>query len=650
LRARLLMIPVGVVLWGEVFGPLPVDADPVLAAAATLNEQAGALSEEGRHGEALGRYEEAASAAAAAGDADLLARATANAARAAVEGGALARASDLLGAARKRIADLPASGERAFIRVHLGRTGMMLAARAPDRAAAVLPAAHADLSDAAQEAAAAGDARTQAWALGYLGEIHEGQEELEAALDLTRRALFLAQEARAAESLYRWHWQTGRILAAEGRDSEAAAAYRLAVQELEALRPALVGSEDGAGLSFRESVQPVYFEYVDLLLRSADAAADDAAARAALVDARDTVELLKAAELRDYFRDDCVDALEAKVRPLDAVASTEAVVYPIILPDRLELLVTLPAPAGLTRFPVPVDEATLVAAVRELRLLLEKRTTRQYLGPARQVYDWVVRPYADQIEALGVDTLIFVPDGALRTIPMAALHDGERHLIERFAVATTPGWKLTDPRPLDRAALRPLLAGLSAPVAGFPALPHVPEELRAVKKTVGGKLMLDESFRVEAMGEEMEETPFSIVHIASHGEFRSDASESYVLAWDGKLSMDRLGRYVSLSRFRDQPLELLTLSACDTAAGDDRAALGLAGVAIKAGARSALGSLWPVNDEATARLIVDFYQNLADPETSRAKALQDAQREMIADVRLSHAGYWSAFLLISSWL
>ena len=148
----------------------------------------------------------------------------------------------------------------------------------------------------------------------------------------------------------------------------------------------------------------------------------------------------------------------------------------------------------------------------------------------------------------------------------------------------------------------------------------------------------------------LEEEPFTVVHIASHGEFGDDASQSFLLASDGRLSMDRLEEAVGATRFRDRPVELLALSGCETAAADARSALGLAGVAVKAGARSALGSLWRVEDGATADLVSDFYRALADPTLSRAQALRAAQLQLLAAPRTEHPGLWSPFLLISSWL
>ena len=179
---------------------------------------------------------------------------------------------------------------------------------------------------------------------------------------------------------------------------------------------------------------------------------------------------------------------------------------------------------------------------------------------------------------------------------------------------------------------------------------YVGEELEALHKLYGGTVFENQQFTVAGMEKDLGETPYQIVHIASHGQFDSDPNKTFLLTYDGRLGMNKLEQILGLSRFRTDAVELLTLSACQTAAGDDRAALGLAGVAIKAGARSALATLWTVNDPASAQLVVDFYRALLDPAVSKAKALQQAQLELLKDARYRHPSYWSAFLLIGNWL
>jgi CHAT domain-containing protein len=478
--------------------------------------------------------------------------------------------------------------------------------------------------------------------------LYEDEHRYSEALQLTRRAVFAAQQVNAPESLYRWQWQTGRLLKALGKNDDAISAYRRAVATLQPIRQELYVSYGSTRSSFRESIGPVYFELVDLLLQSAASMPARDQYEPYLIEARETVELLKAAELRDYFRDDCVDAARSRITRLETVSQGTVIVYPILLPDRTELLVSLPS--GLKRFAVPVGADTLTQEVRGFRQKLEKRTTREYLLHAQKLYDWLIRPLEPDLASITVDNLVFVPDGPLRTIPMAALHDGKQFLISKYAVAITPGLDLTDPRAIKRENMKVLAVGLTESVQGFSPLPNVAAELQSIQALYGGDLLLNQNFLVSRLEKELRDERFTIVHIASHGRFEGDFAKTFLLTFDDKLTMERLDQFVGLFRFRDEPLELLALSACETAAGDDRAALGLAGVAVKAGARSALATLWHINDPASSTLITEFYRELRDPSVSRAVALQRAQLTLLHDPRYQHPGYWSPFLLINNWL
>jgi len=255
------------------------------------------------------------------------------------------------------------------------------------------------------------------------------------------------------------------------------------------------------------------------------------------------------------------------------------------------------------------------------------------------------------LESERIETLVFVPEGAWRSVPLSALHDGERHLIERYAVAMTPGLSLLGPKPLPTRSPNLLLAGLSAPVQGYPGLDYVLKEVEDLHRLVGGRLLLNENFNTREVEARFARESFSMVHFASHGEFAREARETFLLTYDGRLTLDELEWLIRPSQFRGQPVELLTLSACQTAHGDDRAALGLAGVALKAGARSALATLWAVHDEATALLVRRFYEELLRPERpSKAAALQSAQQFLLRDPRYDHPAFWSPYLIIGNWL
>ena len=333
---------------------------------------------------------------------------------------------------------------------------------------------------------------------------------------------------------------------------------------------------------------------------------------------------------------------------LRRAAPDAVIVYPILLPERTDVLVSLPT--GLQRVSVPVAEELLVQVARGLRQALQTGATRRALGHATRLYDWLIRPLEPILAAVPVQTLVFVPDGVLRTIPMAALYDGTQFLVRKYALATTPGLTLTDPRPLPRGHGHMLAVGVANAVQGFPALPYVARELRAVHQIYGGKLLLNEDFQLTRLEQTLQQEAFSMMHIASHGQFASDAAQSFILTFEDRLTMPQLEQLIGGLQRRTTPLELLTLSACETALGDDRAALGLAGIAIKAGARSAVATLWRVQDEAAALLVTEFYRHLQDPTVSRAVALQRAQLALLDDPRYQDPFFWSPFLLLNNWL
>lgn len=544
---------------------------------------------------------------------------------------------------------LPPSHDQAYGLITVGLAYEELGSSSPEENMPLTLKAASVLEEAGEVASQLGDQRAMSYAFGHRGHLYEREGQYEEALLLTRRALAAAQQVNAPESLYRWEWQTGRILNTLGQQSEAIEVYGRAAQTVQSIRPELTSASPGAAAAFRESAGRLFFELADLLLQHAAAAPDKAGARPFLVRARDAIERFKSAELRDYFRDDCVDALQSRRKPLDEVVSHgTAVLYPIMLPDRTELL--LSSPSGMERFAVPVPEARITGEVRRFRKLLEKRTTREYLVPAQQLYDWLIRPLESRLDADRVTTLVVVPDGAVRTIPLATLHDGERFLIEKYAVATTPGLDLTDPQPLPREGIRVLAVGLTEGVQGFPPLPNVMTEVQTLEDLYNAQPLLNQGFLIANFEKRLREQKFTIVHIASHGKFESRVADSFVLTFDDKMTMDLLNRYVGYFRFRDEPLELLTLSACETAAGDDRAALGLAGVAIKAGARSALATLWFINDQASSALVAEFYKQLQNPSLSKAEALQRAQMTLLADPAYAHPSYWAPFLLLNNWL
>ena len=500
---------------------------------------------------------------------------------------------------------------------------------------------------AGEVAARTGDARGQSYAWGYLGEVLEREHRNTEALEYSRKASLEAQKVNAPESLYRWQWQTARLLKADGKEDEALAAYQRAVGLLKPIRYEYSVGYQSRHHSFFDSVEPLFVEYEDVLFRRAAAAKTPDQSEQWLVQVKDTIETSHAAELQDYYQDDCVGKV-ARQRRDGALPSGTMVVYPVSFPDRLELLVE--TANGLKQIQVPVTGEKLTKEVRTFRRLIQDSRSQNYLAPAQTLYGWLVAPLPQDCQATGITTLVMVAEGSLRTIPVGALHDGRHFLVDMVAVAVTPSLVLTDLTPAQRRKGSLLSVGLTESVEGVSAPRHAEAEVQAIRTIYGGKLLMNKQFSSPSLEEEIKDQGVGIVHVASHTVVGGEAKDSFVLAHDGKISMDRLSQLVGLQQYRQQPLDLLTLSSCEISAEDDRAALGLTGVAVKTGARTALASLWVTEDETTSELVSEFYRQLQDPAISKAVALQRAQQKILSQRGHSHPSFWSAFLLINNWM
>jgi CHAT domain-containing protein len=347
--------------------------------------------------------------------------------------------------------------------------------------------------------------------------------------------------------------------------------------------------------------------------------------------------------------------------------------------DRLELLlVTAQGQAIRKRIP-GTTRALVVEEVKKLRSEItnpSKLRTTSYLAPSQQLYKWVIAPIQADLEGQKIQNLVFIMDAGLRSLPVATLHDGQGFLVEKYSVGVMPSLSLTDTSYADIKRSSVLAMGISqantlAKSLNLKPLPAVPIELQTIVGMRQGKSFLDEQFTLENL--KSKRNGAQILHLATHGEFKPGPIEnSYMLLWDNQLRLNQL-RQLNWNN-RRSPVELLVLSACRTAVGDEKAELGFAGFAVQAGVKSALASLWYVSDEATFGLMTEFYRQL---QTSpiKAEALRKAQLAMInrevrlengkmhnsggdiplppslaslGDKNLSHPYFWSAFTMIGS--
>jgi CHAT domain-containing protein len=509
------------------------------------------------------------------------------------------------------------------------------------------------LAKAVQQAKTLGDKRAESQALGWLGKVYEQNQQFSNAKDLTQQALLIAQSIRALDITYQWQWQLGRLLKQQGKNQEAIASYTEAVNSLQSLRSDLVAISSEAQFNFREEVEPAYRQLVDLLLTTSvnTGNTNDSNSQKYILKAREVIELLQLAELDNFFREACLQPQRPIDQVIDTEDSTAAAIYPIILPDRLEVILKLPGKA-LRHYTTVVSQSKVESTLDELRQnLTTPHTLRVAQSLSKQVYDWLIRPAEEDLTKNQVKTLVFVLDGVLRNIPMAALYNGKQYLVENYSIALTPGLKLINPQRLQKQQLKAITAGVSEARGGFSALPNVKLELAEIKSQLPSQTLLNQDFTSQALQNSVGSQPFPVVHLATHGQFSSEAKKTFIVAWDKRIYVDELD---NLLRTRDisQPeaIELLVLSACQTAAGDNRAALGIAGVAIRAGARSTLASLWNLDDESTALLMSQFYRELATKKIPKAEALRRAQLTLLQNPQYRRPLFWAPYVLLGNWL
>lgn len=356
-----------------------------------------------------------------------------------------------------------------------------------------------------------------------------------------------------------------------------------------------------------------------------------------------------------------------------------AILYVVSLPDKLQLLLIIANNQPIRQVIPEANRALLQQIAQEFRSRVsDSGRTTTYLASAQKLYQWIVAPVESVLKANQIDALVFSMDTGLRSIPIAALHDGKQFLIEKYSVSVIPSFSLTDTRYFPIASTRMLALGISESTQGQTPLPAVAVEISTLtNKLWSGQKLLNEKSTINNFQDESRQQRFRIIHIATHAEFRpGKVNNSYIQFWNAKLRFEQL-RQLSrdLAWQQDPKVELIVLSACRTALGDKQAELGFVGLALQTGVKTGLGSLWAVRDEASLALMTKFYEQLKTAPI-RSEALQKAQLGMLkgqvrvesgklrlneqnlvslppeltrGNLNLSHPYYWSAFTMTGNW-
>lgn len=497
----------------------------------------------------------------------------------------------------------------------------------------------AEINLALQQAQQLEDKPAQTYAWGYLGAVYQQTGKLNQARQSTEQALLAIDNNAVPEIAYLWQWQLGRIARLQNQPETAMQSYNAAFATLQSVRTNLVAINPELQFAFRDRIEPLYRERATLLLNNNPSQEN-------LKQARDTIEALQLAELNNFFREACLDATPQKIEQIDPNA---AVIYSIILPDRLAVI--------LSRSGKPLEYHQTNVKSQEIDRIFEDlyANLNPFLATTKQAqqtfYNWMIRPLESQLQDNNTKTLVFILDGVMRGIPVAALHDGKQYLVEKYSVALTPGLQLLSSSSLTSQTIETIAGGLTEARQGFSALPNVADEVSEIATLVPSEVLLDRDFTRDRLRGQVTSLPYPIVHLATHGQFASRAEDTFLLTWSDRINVRDLDKLLQDRDFAAAtPIELLILSACQTATGDKQAALGLAGVAVRSGARSTLATLWSIQDDSTAKLMTEFYRAIQTPKMSKAEALRQAQLSLLRNPKYQHPFYWSAFVLVGNWL
>jgi len=512
------------------------------------------------------------------------------------------------------------------------------------------------LSTAVQEAEELQDKRTISYALGnwaglyeYFAWLAQKPEQPTAnnwskkALELTQDALWYAQLSGAADIAYQWQWQLGRLSEVEENQQDAIAYYKAAIESLKSIRRDLLTIDSDVQFSFRDNVEPVYRELVDLLLEESSTKS--------LNQAIQLIDALQLAELENFLRCDLSQLVNNQPELNQKQA---AFIYPIILQDRLEVIFKLPDQPLESHKNEKSDRATVEKTVKELRQALPRKDAGTIIEKAKQLYKWLIEPLEEALEKNPeVETLVFVLDGNLRNIPMAVLYDeaADEYLLEKnYALAVFPGLQFFDFEPSQEKS-KVLAAGISEPrqVEDISFAPlQVDDEIQHIAQVLPTQQLLNSQFTSTNLEKEVNSDTFSVVHLATHGNFSSEPEDTFILAYNELLRAEDLNNLLKGSK-SSEAIEIMVLSACKTAEGDKRAALGLAGLAVRAGARSTLATLWQVDDDSTVQLMEQFYNQLKEPGVTKAEALHRAQQALLKDLHYQNPSSWAPYILVGNW-
>jgi CHAT domain-containing protein len=447
-----------------------------------------------------------------------------------------------------------------------------------------------------------------------------------------KQALSLAQSVQAFDIAYEWAYKLAQLNESVGRPAEAAEFYDNSIAALSQVREDLVAVNSELRFNFSGKIEPVYRDYLRFLV---------AEGNANFAQAIKIHESLQLAQLENFLR--CGRLLAS-----NANAQGVATIHIINLDETVEVIVSRSNEVhGYSTLATDVLQAAENLALNLQSPAFLKVLESDFLPYANVLYNRLIKPAVEAGYISSTEPLSFALDAPFQTIPMGILHDGQQYLAATHLLSNSLQLQQpSSPAASDRAlfvGLSELAPSFSKPLApsGIGPLLETEFEAASLKRYLRANVLLNQDFTVAQFENEMAAQDYEIVHISTHGQFSSVPEQTFLAAWDELVDIRKMAQIFQGAK----SIDLLILSACQTAAGDDRAALGLAGLAVQSGARSAISSLWLVDSTGSSVLMDRFYEGLRQG-LNQAEALQQAQVTLLQSSAFSHPFYWAPFILV----
>ncbi|PSF31754.1 hypothetical protein C7H19_22275 [Aphanothece hegewaldii CCALA 016] len=465
--------------------------------------------------------------------------------------------------------------------------------------------------------------RFLSWVYGEQGKQYLQDGKLNEALASLRKAQLFANQARDHFALAQWQGHLGRLHQQLGRPDQAKVSYQVAVYAIEQIRKDVAGYRVNPLLY--QQIQPILRDYLKLLLKSPQEADLKMAIKI------QQLELLS--ELDSYFRSWC----DLAPQPVNQVRQDTAIIYTIILDEQLHLIVR--TDSGYYHQSVAIAQVQLNQLIYDWRKTLADPVRDRYIDGGRALYDLLIQPIHALIE--GKKRLVFIQDGRLRTVPMAALID-QHHtfLLERYAISYSLGLST---RRSSGSLKRALVAGVVN--NSIESLPNVNQEVMALKDLLRADVLLGSQLSKSSLQSRLQ-TPYDVLHLATRNQLESNVEQSRLTLGTQEIT---LLEFEQLLRQRSSRITFLNLSACDTATGNPAAVLGLTGIGFRTGIDNTMGSLWAVSDQSTVEFMIEFYRQLQQTPHDFSESLRQAQLQAInQDSNELRPFSWAGFILLTN--